>query len=98
MRASTHTSPQGASRYWMDTESDLAHFLAEADQSKVCRNCKKPGHIASRCPHTVCNTCGALDEHERKDCPWSVLCFGCGQRGHRKQVSRADIHGRPYKY
>lgn len=26
-----------------------------------------------------------MDEHDRRDCPWGIVCFGCGKRGHRKQ-------------
>jgi protein AIR1/2 len=71
----------------MDTESELAQFLAEADQSRLCRKCKQPGHLSHNCPHLVCTTCGKFDDHERRDCPWSLICFGCGQRGHRRAVS-----------
>jgi hypothetical protein len=27
--------------------------LANADQSKICPNCKKPGHRQYQCPHVV---------------------------------------------
>ena len=36
----------------VDPLSDQA-FLANADLSKLCRNCRKPGHPAYQCPHTV---------------------------------------------
>ena len=61
-------------------------FLATADQSKICSNCKRPGHKSRLCPHTLCPVCGAVDEHERRDCHFSLVCFGCGQRGHRQNV------------
>lgn len=25
-----------------------------------------------------------MDEHERRDCPLSKVCYGCGRRGHHK--------------
>ena len=31
-------------------------------------------------------TCGAEDEHERRDCPMALMCFACGGRGHRQAV------------
>lgn len=97
---------QGSRRYFNpEPEDNLeveATFLATADSRKVCQNCKRPGHQASKCPHIIvrrlllmcfisqmltylqCTTCGAMDEHERRDCPLSKVCYGCGRRGHHK--------------
>ncbi|KIR55736.1 protein AIR1/2 [Cryptococcus gattii Ru294] len=79
---------RGSRRYFNpEPEDDLeveATFLATADSRKVCQNCKRPGHQASKCPHIICTTCGAMDEHERRDCPLSKVCYGCGRRGHHK--------------
>lgn len=44
---------------------------------------------------TQCTTCGAMDEHERKDCPYSMVCFICGKQGHRRSVSRLERAGSP---
>ncbi|WVW83877.1 hypothetical protein I302_105899 [Kwoniella bestiolae CBS 10118] len=80
---------KGSKRYF-DPEEDAtreveATFLATADQSKICQNCKRPGHRSKDCKHIICTTCGAEDAHERRDCPVGLVCFGCGGRGHRKQ-------------
>ncbi|WVF71437.1 hypothetical protein IAT40_006241 [Kwoniella sp. CBS 6097] len=80
---------KGSKRYF-DMEDDEpkeveATFLATADQSKICQNCKRPGHRSKDCKHIICTTCGAEDDHERRDCPVGLVCFGCGGRGHRKQ-------------
>ncbi|WRT66326.1 uncharacterized protein IL334_003281 [Kwoniella shivajii] len=80
---------KGSKRYF-DPEQDEskeveATFLATADQSKICQNCKRPGHRSKDCKHVICTTCGAEDAHERRDCPVGLVCFGCGGRGHRKQ-------------
>ncbi|OCF74673.1 hypothetical protein I204_05053 [Kwoniella mangroviensis CBS 8886] len=80
---------KGSKRYF-DAEDDgpkevEATFLATADQSKICQNCKRPGHRSKDCKHIICTTCGAEDAHERRDCPVGLVCFGCGGRGHRKQ-------------
>ena len=34
-----------------------------------------------------CPTCGKEDEHERRDCPYNLICFRCGLAGHKIQVS-----------
>ncbi|WVO16242.1 hypothetical protein L204_103913 [Cryptococcus depauperatus] len=79
---------RGSKRYFdLEPEDNIdreASFLATADSRRVCQNCKKPGHQAAKCPHVICTTCGAMDEHERRDCPLSKVCYGCGQRGHFK--------------
>lgn len=107
----TKADRQGTTRYFdpdadEDPQGDEATFLATADQSKICTNCKKPGHKPRDCPHIIvspfvslrsyiieliwkCLTCGEMDSHERRDCPFGVTCFSCGLRGHRQQVSSA---------
>ena len=78
---------KGVSRYFDEPKPEAeSSFLATADQSKICSNCKRPGHKSRACPHTICPVCGEVDEHERRDCPFSLVCFGCGQRGHRQNV------------
>ncbi|OCF42921.1 hypothetical protein I317_03272 [Kwoniella heveanensis CBS 569] len=80
---------KGSKRYFDPDEDEPkeveATFLATADQSKICQNCKRPGHRSKDCKHIICTTCGAEDDHERRDCPVGLVCFGCGGRGHRKQ-------------
>ncbi|TIB04065.1 hypothetical protein E3P96_01701 [Wallemia ichthyophaga] len=48
----------------------------------VCRTCKQTGHLSKDCPHIICLTCGAVDEHRERDCPISLVCYNCGGRGH----------------
>ncbi|KAI9639525.1 uncharacterized protein MKK02DRAFT_29566 [Dioszegia hungarica] len=79
---------KGTTRYFdpdavEEPVGEEATFLATADQSKICTNCKKPGHKPRDCPHIICTTCGEMDTHERRDCPYGVTCFSCGLRGHR---------------
>lgn len=33
-----------------------------------------------------CTTCGAEDKHDRRDCPFGLVCFSCGTPGHRSAV------------
>ena len=95
---------QGVQRYF-DPQAgtdDTSKFLASADQSRICMNCKRPGHNSRECPHILvcyltgsffevadrqCPTCGKEDDHERRDCPYNLICFRCGLAGHKIQVS-----------
>ncbi|RSH87432.1 hypothetical protein EHS25_003342 [Saitozyma podzolica] len=67
---------KGVTRYFDDSAGgiDETSFLATADQSKICSNCKKPGHKPRDCPHIICTTCGVMDQHERRDCPFGLSC------------------------
>jgi hypothetical protein len=49
---------RGVARYFDDSvdeegkdQTEEATFLAQADQSKICSNCKRPGHRKNDCPH-----------------------------------------------
>ncbi|RXK40174.1 hypothetical protein M231_02632 [Tremella mesenterica] len=78
---------KGVPRYFDTTpntpQTEEAAFLASATRSKICQNCKRPGHRMNACPHTICTLCGKEDDHERRFCPIGLVCFNCGQRGHR---------------
>lgn len=54
---SARADVQGASRYFDPTADDNPDsdqtFLANADLSKLCRNCRKPGHTSFQCPHVI---------------------------------------------
>jgi hypothetical protein len=46
---------EGVQRYF-DPEAgtdDVSTFLASADQSRMCMNCKRPGHNQRDCPHVI---------------------------------------------
>ena len=44
---------KGAQRYFVAEQTEEDAFLASADQSKICQNCKKPGHRQKDCPHVI---------------------------------------------
>ena len=45
---------RGVTRYFDPTEPTAeATFLATADQSRICPNCKRPGHKSWNCPHII---------------------------------------------
>lgn len=44
---------KGTTRYFVPEQKAGDAFLANADQSKICQNCKKPGHRQRECPHVI---------------------------------------------
>jgi len=44
---------KGVTRYFVAEQTEEETFLATADQSKMCQNCKRPGHRAYACPHVI---------------------------------------------
>ncbi|ORY83826.1 hypothetical protein BCR37DRAFT_378837 [Protomyces lactucae-debilis] len=54
----------------------------EATDAQRCHNCKGIGHKRKDCPHSLCRTCGALDDHDTVRCPLTQRCFNCARLGH----------------
>lgn len=50
---------KGVQRYFVPEQTEEETFLATADQSKICQNCKKPGHRSKDCPHVIVSAGGA---------------------------------------
>jgi len=48
---------KGVTRYFVAEPTEEETFLATADQSKMCQNCKRPGHRAYACPHVIVSRC-----------------------------------------
>jgi len=44
-------------------------------------------HFSYELADSKCPTCGKEDDHERRDCPYNLICFRCGLAGHKIQVS-----------
>lgn len=62
-------------RYFGDTSGD-------ADEGPLCHNCKMSGHKRKDCPHQLCRSCGALDDHDTVRCPMTQRCYNCSRLGH----------------
>lgn len=71
----------------VDVQEEPARFTTTKRYWKepngiLCSICHDPDHIAKNCNHQLCLTCGAIDEHSTRQCPVSLVCYGCGSRGH----------------
>ena len=68
-----------------ETQVNKSRYFIEKSPIK-CHFCRKPGHVARKCPakEVACNLC--QEDHDPKKCPLSLICFSCYQRGHRKDV------------
>lgn len=54
----------------------------DASSGPLCHNCKQPGHKKRDCPHQLCRSCGALDDHDTMRCPMTQRCYNCSRLGH----------------
>jgi len=53
---------KGVTRYFVEEQTEEETFLATADQSKMCQNCKRPGHRAYACPHVIVSFCQRMQK------------------------------------
>lgn len=80
----------GIRQVYMDREKSIPSFIyigphlvrvAYDGQTKTCRKCHQPDHLAKDCQAKVtCKSCGS-DTHGKRDCP-EIVCYYCGERGH----------------
>ncbi|BGP12324.1 hypothetical protein JCM10213v2_000237 [Rhodosporidiobolus nylandii] len=49
-------------------------YYKEADLTKTCVLCGEHGHTSRDCTHQQCFICGAIDEHEARNCPVALDC------------------------
>ncbi|KZO98162.1 hypothetical protein CALVIDRAFT_478985, partial [Calocera viscosa TUFC12733] len=63
----------------------------------VCEYCKETGHIANDCPHQVCFSCGAIDQHGTRECHAGTICFNCSKRGHTLRECTEPLKKGPRK-
>lgn len=52
------------------------------ESGPLCHNCKQTGHKKKDCPHQLCRSCGALDDHDTMRCPMTQRCYNCSRLGH----------------
>lgn len=70
-------------RYFASTDPEVsAQITDSADREQLCHNCKGVGHRARNCPHRLCRTCGAVDDHNTERCPMTQRCYNCSRLGH----------------
>lgn len=81
-----------------DTSVPRYYDVAAAEERKAlkeCEICGEKGHTKKDCNHTLCASCGVTDQHTTRDCPVGILCFRCGQRGHRRNECQTDPRRMP---
>lgn len=81
-----------ASIHYLDVDSQQVstanryfHAAVTSIPDTKCNVCKASGHVAKDCKALVCATCGAIDQHRTRECIVGLICFTCGQRGHRSR-------------
>lgn len=72
---------RGRGRYFGNADDPLAK-----ETEFLCRNCHEPGHRALQCKTVICVSCGQRNDHYTEQCPKSITCTNCGEKGHYRSA------------
>lgn len=74
---------RGEGRYFGITDPENGTTInAQQSLGPLCDNCHKRGHVRSKCKTVICHKCGVVGDHYETQCPTTMICAKCGQRGH----------------
>ncbi|EEB08813.1 zinc knuckle TRAMP complex subunit Air1 [Schizosaccharomyces japonicus yFS275] len=83
--AASETSSVSSSEFDEEEWAEVSkgrYFGSDPKDDIICHNCKGHGHVSRDCTHTLCTTCGAIDDHPPHRCPRTKRCMNCGLLGH----------------
>ncbi|CAI5760172.1 unnamed protein product [Candida verbasci] len=86
---------RGEGRYFgvTDPEKDK---IVEIKSGPVCSNCHKRGHTRVKCKIVICHKCGKVNDHYESQCPSTLICIKCGEKGHYSTECKSKIKKRQY--
>lgn len=88
---------RGEGRYFGVTDPNTGNAIAlRQSLGPLCDNCRKRGHIRSKCKTVVCHKCGVVGDHYETQCPATVVCVRCGERGHVAAACKSKSRKRQY--
>lgn len=89
---------RGEGRYFGVTDPQTGDSIASQRTAlgPICDNCHKRGHIRAKCKVVVCHKCGVVGDHYETQCPTTVLCARCGEKGHIVAACTSKFRKRQY--
>lgn len=88
---------RGEGRYFGVTDPTLGRTVNTLQGlGPLCANCHKRGHIRAKCKTVVCHKCGVVGDHYETQCPTTMICSRCGQKGHGFSTCTNKMKKRQY--
>ena len=87
---------RGEGRYFGVTDPDDESGISRQSLGPLCANCHKRGHTRAKCTVVICHKCGAIDDHYESQCPTTIICSRCGEKGHIVLQCKSKIRKRQY--
>lgn len=88
---------RGEGRYFGVTDPETgATINAQQSLGPLCDNCHRRGHIRLKCKTVVCHKCGVVGDHYETQCPTTIVCSRCGERGHLASACTSKTRKRQY--
>lgn len=88
---------RGEGRYFGVTDPSSGTTInAQQSLGPLCDNCHRRGHVRAKCKTVVCHKCGVVGDHYETQCPSTLICLRCGEKGHVTALCTSKTRRRQY--